>query len=261
MKLKVHPIAAAYPESKEAVKDSIAEIGLLHPIVLLDGMIIDGRGRAEACHELGIEPKTVQYRGKKDWKSLVTYVRAVNEHRRHMTISQRSVVAFKLTKLAEPEKDGVFENKNRKFAVSALSQEEAAEALGVSERSVETASKVVQHGAVAVVEAVESGEVSVSDAAAVVELPKSEQTAALKKVRSGKARTLRKAISTNGKPPKPGQQKQDLRLWGAWQDAFGKLKRITDDLNKDFRDDRYKTMTAQLNALYKTFEAWKNSPA
>lgn len=240
--MKVHPIADAYPESTDSVLESIRECGQLHAIVMLGDEILDGRGRANACRQLRIEPKTVQYRGKKDWASLVTYVRAVNEHRRHMTASQRAVVAFKLTKLAaecaqNDKIPGDSASKKHKFV---LSQDGAAKALGVSTTSVDNASKVVQQGAAAVVEAVEVGEVSVSDAAAVAGLPKAKQTAALKKVRTGKAKTLRKAISggtsfdpaeleakVNGKPKGKNLTAPTKKLA---LDYYGKLLRALDRL-------------------------------
>ena len=202
--MKAHPIADIYPliddSQLEQLVESIQRCGQLQPIILLDGQILDGRCRWTACKKARVEPQTKEYRGKKDWASLVAFVQAANEHRRHLTASQRAVVAFKLTKMAP--------DKNRNFTVS---QAEAAEKQGVSESLVERASKVVQHAAAAVVEAVEAGEVKVADAAAIVDLPKREQVEALKAVQSGEAKTLRGAVSElSEQKPKTDELGQQL---------------------------------------------------
>lgn len=56
-----HPYADAFPmaseEEIEELAASIAAVGLIHPIVLtVDGLVLDGRNRLEACHRAGIEP-------------------------------------------------------------------------------------------------------------------------------------------------------------------------------------------------------------
>ncbi|HET6884428.1 MAG TPA: hypothetical protein VFI31_30020, partial [Pirellulales bacterium] len=70
---------------------------------------------------------------------------------------------------------------------------QAAELLNISERSVATASRVLQRGDEQVIAAVESGALAVSDARAIVDRPKDQQRQALAAVRQGRARTLRRA--------------------------------------------------------------------
>jgi len=59
-----HPAAAEFPMMDAAryadLKADIQANGLRIPIVLCDGMILDGRNRYRACLELGIKPKTEQ---------------------------------------------------------------------------------------------------------------------------------------------------------------------------------------------------------
>lgn len=203
--MKIHPVADAFPMPRDGVEkmaESIKRDGQLHPIVMLGDELLDGRCRLQACKAAKVEPKFIQYRGKKDLQSLINYVDAANDKRRHMSLGERAVTAVKLAKLAKGE-------------FTANLQLEA-KTLGISSRSAFNAHKATgEKAAPELVEAVESGEVSVSDAAAVADLPKSKQKAALKKVESGKARTLRQAATDfdttkidaqpNGKPPKSGK--------------------------------------------------------
>jgi ParB family chromosome partitioning protein len=60
--------------------------GLLEPIVIYDGKILDGRNRYRACMELGIEPDFEQANGNTDPKQ---YVISKNFHRRHLSKAQQ----------------------------------------------------------------------------------------------------------------------------------------------------------------------------
>ena len=71
--------------------------------------------------------------------------------------------------------------------------QQAAELLSVSPRSVATASRVLKSADEQVIAAVESGDVAVSDAASVADRPKDQQRQALEAKRAGRARTLRQA--------------------------------------------------------------------
>lgn len=188
--MKAHPIAEVFPildgSHLEQLAESIKTAGQQHAIVVLDGAILDGRCRAAACKLAGVEPKTCQYRGKKDTASLVAYVEAANKHRRHLSPSQLAVSAVKLSRISEANAG----------QICPVTQKAAAESLGVSERTVKSAAKVIDHAAAPVIKAVEAGEIKVSDAAAVAELPKAEQTAALKAVKKGEAKTLRAAAES-----------------------------------------------------------------
>ena len=61
----VHPVASRFPQMsgdryQELVSD-IREKGQLHPLVLHNGQLLDGRNRVNACEELGIVPTQVEW--------------------------------------------------------------------------------------------------------------------------------------------------------------------------------------------------------
>ncbi len=65
--LKAHPLSEIVPPMKpsefEELKVSIEEEGQLTPILIYEGMILDGRHRHKACGELGIKVKTAGFTG------------------------------------------------------------------------------------------------------------------------------------------------------------------------------------------------------
>lgn len=119
-----------------------------------------------AARDLGIEYPRVEYRG----DDPLGFVVSLNLRRRHLTESQRAMVASRLAKMpiGRPQDNA---------QICAVSQDSAAETLGVSRRSVQTARIVEDRGAPDLVAAVDAGSVSVSAAAEVAKLPVEEQQA------------------------------------------------------------------------------------
>ncbi len=74
--------------------------GLIEPIWLYGGKIIDGRNRFNACQETGIEAKFREWDGK---GSLVQFVVSLNINRRHLTPSQKAAVAVEMLPMLEAE--------------------------------------------------------------------------------------------------------------------------------------------------------------
>jgi len=166
MQREFHDVANIFPmmqgEEFDALKADIAAHGLreaiwLHP----DGRIIDGRNRYLACCELGMEPECRTWDGA---GSLVAFVVSLNLHRRHLTESQRAMIAAKLATMGEgrPEKTA---------SIEAVSQGNAATLLNVSRSAVQRARVVYTNGDPDLVNAVERGDVAVSAAAEVASLP------------------------------------------------------------------------------------------
>lgn len=151
--LEAHPLAAAFPMLGEAgLADLGADImqqGLLHPIVTLDGKILDGRNRQAACALVGVKPRFVPFDGVDPLRAVLS----MNVQRRHLSGSQRALVAGRLTSLRfDPEAANL----------PVPTQAQAAEQLGVSERSVRHACAVLERGVPELVAAIDRGELAVS---------------------------------------------------------------------------------------------------
>lgn len=165
MSLEFHPLANIFPlvegaEFNELVAD-IRDHGLHEPIVVFEGQVLDGRNRYRACTAAGVEPTFTVYTG----NDPVAYVVSLNLRRRHLSESQRAMVAAKLVTLK------LGDNQHSE----GLPIGRSSELLNVGERSVARAREVIDHGATELVHAVEHGAVSVSAAADVATLPEPEQ--------------------------------------------------------------------------------------
>jgi hypothetical protein len=96
-----HRLADLFPLMKEASAEfkafanDIKERGQQEPATLLDGKILEGRNRYRACQKLGIELKVKQF----DGDDPLAFVISANLHRRHLTESQRGMVAAKIANL------------------------------------------------------------------------------------------------------------------------------------------------------------------
>lgn len=188
MKIDDHPIHAAAglfphmaPGEFELLKADIRENGLEFPIVLWRGEVIDGRHRYRACKQLGIEANFVEFPGEEE--EIGPFVVSCNLHRRHLTASQSAMIAAKLA----ARKPG----DNRPSAMP--SQADAAKALGVGERSVRRAARVLNSGTSELAEAVKQGDVTLADAEQVAELSPASQREAIGKVATGHATKVAKA--------------------------------------------------------------------
>lgn len=99
--MPVHPLADRFPLMPDAemaeLAESIRSVGLLHPIIISDGLLIDGRNRLRACEMAGVDPRCEPLSG----NDAVDYILAVNVARRHLTTGQRAMAMA----LAYPEKE------------------------------------------------------------------------------------------------------------------------------------------------------------
>lgn len=199
-----HEYANLFPMMNEeqftSLVDSVS-IGFneKHPITLYEGKILDGRNRYLACLKAEVTPIFKEFVGDSD--AALRFVRIENLERNHYNEAQRAMVGAKLKSVFEEQakqrqveaaKVGggktsedfyektvtKVENKvkvNLPFQESGQSRDKAADAVGVSGKSVDFASKVIEKGAPELVKAVEQGKIAVSTAAAITQLPKDEQ--------------------------------------------------------------------------------------
>jgi len=135
VKLLPHPIAECFPllplVELQAMSLDIAKNGLIHPIVIFEGKILEGRNRYRACQMAGIVPPCEDYTGT-DPRG---YVISANAMRRDLTKGQRACVAQELATAPEG-------NPNRNSPNSAsyeLTMDETAQKMGVGLTSVKDA--------------------------------------------------------------------------------------------------------------------------
>ena len=76
-------------EELQALADDILSQGLLEPIVVCDGVIIDGRNRLAACERIGMDPEYVDLECSDDpeerEREIIAYISGKNTKRRHMS--------------------------------------------------------------------------------------------------------------------------------------------------------------------------------
>ena len=126
----------------------------------------------------------------------VKYIVAKNDMRRHLTASQRAIVAHRLWRLSNQSslrEEGVKGGEHQ----PSLSQRQAAALLQVSKREINYAREVLNEASTvdpAVRNAVEQGILTVSDGSRVIAEPPEVQRAALEQVMGGQARTITGAV-------------------------------------------------------------------
>jgi len=171
-----HPLADAFPllEGREFMdlSDDIAANGLLNPVVIFEGKILDGRNRYRACLAAGVEPFRREFEG--DFAAARRFVISENLRRRHMSESERATAAARLANVKHGGDRRSDQDANLHLE-SDITRADAAEMLGVSARSVASAAKVLKEGAPELVAAMEQGTASVSAAAEIATLPKDAQ--------------------------------------------------------------------------------------
>jgi len=166
--LEFHSLANIFPlidgpEFNVLAADILAN-GVIEPVVLFEGQILDGRNRYRASKSVGVDCPLKEYHG----TDPAGYVVSLNIHRRHLTESQRAMAAAKLANMPA-------HRPSKSANLRGNSQSEAAKLLNVSERTVNAAKKVQQQGAPELTVAVEVGRVAVSAASDVATLPKANQ--------------------------------------------------------------------------------------
>jgi len=142
-----HELCCIFPRCSDAELEllisDIRENGLQIPITLYEGKILDGRNRYLACQMLNKEPEYIEF----DGDSPLTFVISRNLCRRHLSESQRAMVAA-----------AIIELRRRDNGRSEVTISEAAQQLNVSPRLVNQAVKVINEGTEQDVQAIMSGE-------------------------------------------------------------------------------------------------------
>ena len=189
-KLEFHPACLLFPQlGKEELQELAEDIkarGLLHAIVLYQGKILDGRNRYLACRIAGAEPRFVEWTGK---GSPVEWVISENLIRRHLTSSQRAVIANDMLPLLEKEAKerqrlslGRGEKGCRKldtFSSNGPASHVAARLTKTNSAYVQSV-KAVGKQAPDLLDAIRSGHLRVPDAATLARLPRARREKVLR---------------------------------------------------------------------------------
>lgn len=182
---RFHPASMIFPMMSEDESDGLTEDiranGLLEPIVLHEGMILDGRNRLTCCRLAGVEPTFTQFKG----DDPVAFVLSHNLHRRHLTPSQKSMVAARARDVYDAqakERQRLSEGRGKKGPANLPdlndtgdARDKAGKAVGVSGRSVDFATKVLNNGTPELIKAVDEGRMAVSTAAVYASEPEEVQ--------------------------------------------------------------------------------------
>ncbi len=251
--MEFHEYAGIFPllegrEFSELCADIKAN-GQREPIWIYEGKVLDGRNRFRACEAVGVVPRTAAYTG----DDALAFVLSLNLHRRHLSESQRGMVAAKVANIQFGDFTGNQHTEgSANLHTPQVSQSQAAEMLNVSPRTVAAAVKVRDGAVPELVRAVEAGRVKVSAAADVATLPKEEQTVivakgekeileAAKQIRIEKAE-IRKAENDKLKEasraiPLPAGKYRTIVIDPPWE-----MKKIARDVAPDQVDFDYPTM-------------------
>jgi len=193
--IRFHEIANIFPllegDSLQSLSESIKKNGLLEPIELFEGKILDGRNRKIACLLAGVEPRFVDVNP----SDPIAYVLAKNRDRRHLTPSLWAMIAARAREAYDKQAK---ERQKRKAADSVQenlpeqkgqARGQAGKALGVSGRTVDFATKVLKQGTPELVKAVDEGRMAVS-------------TAAIRRAKRPETNRVRKTYLTRSTPAK-----------------------------------------------------------
>lgn len=178
----VHPVAALFPdpepEDRRRMREDIEEQGVRRPVEVQGAFLLDGRTRVSICGELGIEVPWVEVPAEVD---PVGWILSANVHRRHLSTSQRAVLAAELVGVSSGGVEG-------------MTLEEAAAAVNVSRMSVARAKAVGDVDSEELRSAVRDGTVTVADAYKVRDADGDALDEAVREVREGRSRSLSQAL-------------------------------------------------------------------
>lgn len=244
-----HPLAEIFPVMEgQEFADFVADIkanGLREEIWTHEGKIIDGRNRYRACLEAGVEPTFREWDGKGD---LLGFILSLNVHRRHLTPSQRAMVAARARDVYDREaKERMQEGGRNKGMVTLPSpkagaaRDKAGKALQVSGSYVDRATKVLEKGTPELIKAVDESRMSVTTAAILASEPEEVQRAECEKPRRNRTyEPLSKPSASRGGEPERAAGKTEVGIDRA-HEAIGCLIRIPK--NDRFRKRGFQIVT------------------
>lgn len=203
--LVFHEVATLFPPmGEEEFLRFVADIqqrGLLEPIWTFQGKIVDGIHRYRACQQLGIEPRYQEWDGV---GSLVSFVVSRNLRRRHLSSTQRAMVALEIEKhlAIEARRNQAMSGGDKKSLAEKIPQaiitpiraaEEAAATVGTNPHYVRDAKKILTR-APELKEKMRRGQLAIPEANVLVNLSQEQRAEALRMKEQGRSRTVKGAV-------------------------------------------------------------------
>jgi ParB-like chromosome segregation protein Spo0J len=225
MKYSQHPLSSAFPamtaQEFQELKDSIEVNGVLNPITIYEGMVIDGWHRYKAANELGMDCPESELDESIDPKD---FVLAQNKNRRHITAAQLAIATTAVYAWVSRGR----QNKSVPSTDLIKTTAELAKLSGVSESSIEKAKSILKNATPEVKEAVKSGKIGLKKAQAISKLPKEKQVSAIDKALPKEA--PEKPVLTQYYGPEEAELKANELAQQADLEALNKLLEADDAL-------------------------------
>jgi ParB-like chromosome segregation protein Spo0J len=176
--MQVHAIADELPplsadETEVLVEDMRLQGQLVPAIVDEKGLLLDGRHRLIACQRLGLELRTEVFIGTDEEKRALS--RSLNDIRRHLSDTQRSLRAHDAAKLKRGTNQHAVKEEVPVGTSSGITISQAAKDENVSVRSVKRVKYVSTHGIEELQTALRAEKVSLAKAEAIAKLTPEEQ--------------------------------------------------------------------------------------
>jgi len=180
VKYAPHPLAQLFPamdaDALRELTDDIKKQGLLEPIVLFEGKVLDGVHRQKACLMAGIEPHYLKFEKMNGVEATeigaLNFVTSRNLKRRHLNASQLAMLGADILPRFEAEAKkrqgkrtdlGTSGPNGPQVKTPERASEQAAEATGASGRQIRRA-KALKRKSPAKAEKVRKGELTLSKA-------------------------------------------------------------------------------------------------
>src|SRR5262245_19800354 len=203
--LRAHAIAELVPymtpDQYGALLDDIREHGLRTPIVMYEGMVLDGRHRALAWYDIhgNWDAPSTEFTGTSE--EAIAFVRSHNIKRRHLKPSQIAYYEAQAAAFSKPQV-----GRPKKNARKSPTQRQIAKEAGVDIETIALAAKAVK-AAPEVGPYLRDGKISVNRAIEVAKLPEEERFDAL-------------TNTPQRKPAKPKRRPARDRLTDAYADGW-----------------------------------------
>jgi len=212
--LDLHPLCSYFPRMNDvdfnALKSDINANGQLHPIFMLDGMILDGGNRYRALIELGITPICEEYTG----NNPVQFVLSSNLHRRHLAQGQAAAIVSATQNWQQAHAQGRPE-KQRGNVAPLNSIADRANESGAGHRTQKDADKLVKNASEEVIKQVTTGEKS---------LNKALIDSGLKEPRKPVEKEPRNVAGLNDELTPPKSHEEETDLWSIINELQDQVK-------------------------------------